>query len=96
VEAAPLVLVDGKTRREVDAFYRWSSQSVDDWVRLAWAARKRYREAQAAEAKTTVSRGWLRVRLVASAATVRCGHAELEPAGPPLATRGRRAKKASE
>jgi len=62
---------------------------------LALVAPERYREAQAAEAKTRVSRGWQRVTLVASAATVRRGRAELEQAGPPPATRGRRAKKAS-
>jgi hypothetical protein len=95
VEGAHLVLVDGKTLREVGAFCGWSFQSVDDWVRQAWAARERYREARAAEAKTTVSRGWQRVTLVASAATVRRGRAELEQAGPAPATSVRRAKKAS-
>ena|SRR5438309_695704 len=94
-EAARLVLVDGQTLHEVGAFCGWSFQSVDDWVRQAWAARERYREARAAEAKTTVSRGWQRVALVASAATVRRGRAELEQAGPPPATSVRRAKKAS-
>jgi hypothetical protein len=94
-EAARLVLVDGKTLREVGAFYRWSFRSVDDWVRRAWAARERYPEARAAEAKTTVTRGWQRVTPVAPAAAVRHRRAELEQAGPPPATRCRRAKKAS-
>jgi hypothetical protein len=39
--------------------------------------------------------GWQRVTFVGPATTVRRWRAELEQAGPPLATRARRAKKAS-
>ena len=42
VEAARLLLVNGRTLCEVGASYRGSFRSVDDWVRLARAARERY------------------------------------------------------
>jgi hypothetical protein len=45
--AARLVLVDGKTLREVGPFYGWAFRSVDDFVRLAWAARERARPPRA-------------------------------------------------
>jgi len=83
-EAERLVLVDG-----------WSFRSVDDWVRLAWVARGATARRGPPRPRRTVTRGWQRVTLVAPAAAVRHGRAELEQAGPPPATRGRRAKKAS-
>lgn len=95
IEAARLVLVEGKTLQAVGDKFECTRQAVGDTVNVVWRTLERYHESQraAANAGALLPPGWEQVTLIAPTNLIDKFRAEIAKVAPQVVKKTETAKK---